>query len=163
LIFTKNCLTKVLYASRVNLPTQFVVRLGEIKMSEDKKLAEKLTRVYLKIRDKKAQLSSDYKKQEEDLNQKLDKVKAALLDYCKEQGLESVKTSEGLFYRSVKTRYWTSDWEAMHKFVMEHDVPEFLEKRLNQTNVKTFLEENPETVPMGLNVDSEYIISVRKK
>ena len=132
-------------------------------MSEDKKLAEKLTRVYLKIRNKKAQLSSDYKKQEDDLNQKLDKVKAALLDYCKEQGLESVKTSEGLFYRSVKTRYWTSDWEAMHKFVMEHDVPEFLEKRLNQTNVKTFLEENPETVPMGLNVDSEYIISVRKK
>ena len=132
-------------------------------MSEDKKLAEKLTRVYLKIRDKKAQLSSDFKKQEEDLNQKLDKVKTALLDYCKEQGLESVKTSEGLFYRSVKTRYWTSDWEAMHKFVMEHDVPEFLEKRLNQTNVRTFLEENPETVPKGLNVDSEYIISVRKK
>jgi|TARA_Y100000385_G_scaffold97185_1_gene100563 hypothetical protein len=132
-------------------------------MSEDKKLAEKLTRVYLKIRDKKAQLSSDFKRQEEDLNQKLDKVKAALLDYCKEQGLESVKTSEGLFYRSVKTRYWTSDWEAMHQFVMEHEVPEFLEKRLNQTNVKTFLEENPETVPKGLNVDSEYIISVRKK
>ena len=132
-------------------------------MSEDKKLAEKLTRVYLKIRDKKAQLSSDFKRQEEDLNQKLDKVKAALLDYCKEQGLESVKTSEGLFYRSVKTRYWTSDWEAMHQFVMEHDVPEFLEKRLNQTNVRTFLEENPETVPKGLNVDSEYIISVRKK
>ena len=128
-------------------------------MSEDKKLAEKLTRVYLKIRDKKAQLSSDFKRQEEDLNQKLDKVKAALLDYCKEQGLESVKTSEGLFYRSVKTRYWTSDWEAMHQFVMEHEVPEFLEKRLNQTNVKTFLEENPETVPKGLNVDSEYIIS----
>ena len=132
-------------------------------MSEDKKLAEKLTRVYLKIRDKKAQLSSDFKRQEEDLNQKLDKVKAALLDYCKEQGLESVKTSEGLFYRSVKTRYWTSDWEAMHQFVMEHELPEFLEKRLNQTNVKTFLEENPETVPKGLNVDSEYIISVRKK
>ena len=132
-------------------------------MSEDKKLAEKLTRVYLKIRDKKAQLSSDFKRQEEDLNQKLDKVKAALLDYCKEQGLESVKTSEGLFYRSVKTRYWTSDWEAMHQFVMEHEVPEFLEKRLNQTNVRTFLEDNPETVPKGLNVDSEYIISVRKK
>ena len=110
-----------------------------------------------------AQLSSDFKKQEEDLNQKLDKVKAALLDYCKEQGLESVKTSEGIFYRSVRTRYWTSDWEAMHQFVMEHEVPEFLEKRLNQTNVRTFLEENPETVPKGLNVDSEYIISVRKK
>ena len=132
-------------------------------MSEDKKLAEKLTRVYLKIRDKKAQLSAEFKKQEDDLNQQLDQVKAALLNYCKEQGLESVKTSEGIFYRSVKTRYWTSDWEAMHQFGMEHNVPGFLEKRLNQTNVRTFLEDNPETVPKGLNVDSEYIISVRKK
>jgi hypothetical protein len=132
-------------------------------MSEDRKLAEQLTRVYLKIRDKKAQLSAEFKAAEDDLNQQLDQVKTALLGYCKEQGLESVKTSEGIFYRSVKTRYWTSDWEAMHQFVMEHNVPEFLEKRLNQTNVRTFLEENPETIPKGLNVDSEYIISVRKK
>ena len=132
-------------------------------MSEEEKLAEKLTRVYLKIRDKKAQLSAEFKKQEDDLNQQLDKVKGALLDYCKDNGLESVKTSEGIFYRSVKTRYWTSDWEAMHKFVLEHGVPEFLEKRLNQTNVRVFLEDNPDLVPKGLNVDSEYIISVRKK
>ena len=131
-------------------------------MSEEEKLAEKLTRVYLKIRDKKAQLSAEFKKQEDDLNQQLDKVKVALLDYCKDNGLESVKTSEGIFYRSVKTRYWTSDWEAMHQFVMEHGVPEFLDKRLNQTNVKQFLEENPDLMPKGLNVDSEYVISVRK-
>jgi hypothetical protein len=133
-------------------------------MSEvDDGLAQKLTRVYLKIRDEKARVSAEFKKKEDDLNQQLDKVKAALLDFCKEQGVDSVKTSEGLFYRSVKTRYWTSDWEAMHHFVMEHNVPEFLEKRLNQTNVKAFLEENPDVVPKGLNVDSEYIISVRKK
>jgi|TARA_R110000787_G_scaffold18957_6_gene57450 hypothetical protein len=132
-------------------------------MGEDKKLAEKLTRVYLKIRERKAQLSIDFKQQEKELTRQLDKVKAALLGYCKEQGAESVKTSEGIFYRSVRTRYWTSDWEAMHQFVMEHDVPEFLEKRLNQTTVRTFLEENPDAIPKGLNVDSEYVISVRKK
>ena len=51
----------------------------------------------------------------------------------------------------------------MYKFIAEQEVPEFLEKRLNQGNVKQFLEENPESVPPGLNVDSEYIISVRKK
>lgn len=126
-------------------------------------LAEKLTRVYLKIRDEKSKLSAEYKEKEASLNQQMDKVKTALLDYCKEHGVESVKTSEGLFYRSVKTRYWTSDWEQMHKFVLEHEVPEFMEKRLNQANVKTFLEENPDIVPKGLNVDSEYTISVRKK
>jgi len=126
-------------------------------------LAQKLTKVYLKIREEKARLSAEFKKKEDDLNQQLDRVKVALLDYCKEQGVDSVKTSEGLFYRSVKTRYWTSDWEAMHHFIMEHNVPEFMEKRLNQTNVKAFLEENPDVVPKGLNVDSEYVISVRKK
>ena len=132
-------------------------------MSDDKGLAEKLTRVYLKIRNKKAEVSAEFKKQDDELTRQLDKVKGALLDYCKEQGVESVKTSVGLFYRSVKTRYWTSDWESMYKFILEHDVPEFFEKRLNQTCVRQFLEENPDTVPKGLNTDSEYVISVRKK
>ena len=96
-------------------------------------------------------------------NVEVDSFYGLLVDYCKEHGVESVRTAEGLFYRTVKQRYWTSDWEAMHKFVMEHSVPEFFEKRLNQTNVKQFLEENPDLVPKGLNVDSEYTISVRKK
>jgi hypothetical protein len=51
----------------------------------------------------------------------------------------------------------------MFKFIKEHDVPEFFEKRLNQTHVREFLEDNPDLVPMGLNVDSEYVVSVRKK
>jgi hypothetical protein len=51
----------------------------------------------------------------------------------------------------------------MYKFVLENEVPEFFDKRLNQTNVKQYLEENPEKVPKGLQVDSEYVISVRKK
>ena len=122
-----------------------------------------LTRVFLKIKEKLSMLSAEFKETDEDLRSQQDKIKQALLDHCKEHDVESVRTSEGLFYRTTKTRYWTSDWEHMYKFVKEHDVPEFLEKRLNQTNVKQFLEENPECVPQGLNVDSEYIISIRKK
>jgi hypothetical protein len=86
-----------------------------------------------------------------------------LLDYCKENEVESFRTAAGLCYRSVKKRFWTSDWESMHKFVLEHQVPEFLTKSLNQTNVQQFLEDNPDLLPPGLNVDSEYVISVRKK
>lgn len=132
-------------------------------MSDEKVSVEKLTRIYIKIRDKRAQLSAKFKEEDEGLKAQQDKVKRALLDYCKEQDVESVRTSAGLFYRSVKKRYWTSDWESMHKFILEHEVPEFLDKRLNQTNVKQFLEENPDLLPPGLNVDSEYAISVRKK
>ena len=123
---------------------------------------EKLTRVYIKMRDAKAKLAAEFKEKEDALTAQMDQVKGALLDYCKEHEVESVRTASGLVYRTMRTRYWTSDWEAMHRFVVENNVPEFLEKRLNQTIVKSFLEENPEIVPPGINADSEYTITVRK-
>jgi len=124
---------------------------------------EKLVKAYIKIRDQRSELTAEYKEKEKVLSDKGDKIKRALLDHCKEHNVESVRTSEGVFFRSVRQRYWTSDWEQMYMFVKEHDVPEFFEKRLNQTNVRQFLEENPDLVPKGLNVDSEYTVSVRKK
>jgi hypothetical protein len=125
--------------------------------------AERLTRVFHKIKDKRAELAAEFKEKDDKLSSQLEEVKKALLDFCKEQGLDSVRTSEGMFYRSTKVRYWTSDWESMHNFVLEHRAPELFEKRLNQSNMKQFLEENPELVPKGLNVDSEYVITVRRK
>jgi len=124
---------------------------------------EKLTKVYLKIRDKRSELAAQYKEEDDKLQEQLDRVKRALLDHCKEHEVDSVRTAAGLFYRTIKKRYWTSDWDSMHRFIMEHQVPEFFEKRLNQSAVKQFLEENPDALPPGLNVDSEYVISVRKK
>ena len=124
---------------------------------------EKLTNAYIKIRDKRAELSSKFKEEDEHLVTQLNKVKAALLDYGKTQNVESVRTNAGLVYRSTRSRYWTSDWESMYKFILEHQVPEFFDKRLNQTTVRQFLEENPDVLPAGLNVDSEFTISVRRK
>ena len=132
-------------------------------MSDTTVSVEKLTRIYIKIRDKRAEISANFNAEDDNLKAQQDKVKRALLDHCKEHNVESVRTSEGLFYRSIKKRYWTSDWDSMNKFILTNEVPEFYEKRLNQTVVKQFLEENPDTVPPGLNVDSEYAISVRKK
>ena len=141
----------------------YVPLVKERVMSEGKSTAEQLTKVYLKIKDKRSELSAAFKEEDGKLTEQMDKVKKALLEYCKEQGVDSVKTSAGLFYRSAKTRYWTSDWSNMHEFVLEHEAPELLDKRLNQANMKQFLEENPDLVPKGLNVDSEYVVSVRRK
>ena len=124
---------------------------------------DKLVNAYTKIRDKRSELTSKYKEEEGKLREQQDRVKLALLEYCKEHEVDSLRTASGLFYRTVKQRYWTSDWESMHKFIMDNEVPEFFEKRLNQTHVRQFIEENPDLVPAGLNVDSEYAISVRKK
>ena len=111
--------------------------------------AEKMTSAYIKIRAERSALSAKFKAEDDKLVRQQDVLKRALLDYCENHGLESVRTSAGLFFRSTKTKYWTSDWEAMHKFILEHNVPEFLDKRLNTSNIKQFLEENPNTVPDG--------------
>ena len=124
---------------------------------------EKLVKVYLKMNGKLSEIKAAYEAEEKALKEQMVKVKSALLAYCKEQNVESVRTGEGLFYRGVTTRYWTNNWEEMGKFIVEHGVPELLEKRLHQGNMKQFLEEHPEVLPPGLNVDSEYTITVRKK
>ena len=47
--------------------------------------AEKLTAVYLKIKDTRAKLSADFKEKDAELVEQLDKVKRALLDYRSEE------------------------------------------------------------------------------
>jgi hypothetical protein len=54
---------------------------------------EQLTRVYIKIRDEKARVSREFKEKEAELKDNLNKVKGALLDYCKQEGVESVRTT----------------------------------------------------------------------
>jgi phage pi2 protein 07 len=104
-----------------------------------------------------------YEAQEKALKEKMATVKGALLEHCKAHNVDSVRTGEGLFYRTVKRDYWTSDWDSMRKFIVEHKVPELLHERIHQTNMKQFLEEHPDLLPPGLNVDSEYTITVRRK
>jgi hypothetical protein len=89
-------------------------------------------------------------------------VKTAILDHMKEIGAESLRTEAGIVYRTVRTTYSTSDWESMNKFILEHGVPELLEKRLHQTNTKAFLEEHPDMLPPGLNANMEYSVTIKR-
>jgi hypothetical protein len=124
---------------------------------------DRLVSVYVKIRDKKNELAATFAEQEKELDGKLDKIKQALLEHCKATGTESVKTASGTFWRTQKKRFWTSDWDAMNRFIVENEAVDLLEKRIHQGNMKQFLEENPEVLPPGLNADSEYSITVRRK
>ena len=131
-------------------------------MSDEVK-PDRLAKAYLRIRAERSLLSAEFKEKDGELIRQIDRIKQAMLEHCEVHNAESVRTSEGLFFRSTKTKYWTSDWDAMHKFVIEHKVPQFFDKRLNQTNIREFLEENPNLVPDGLEVEKELTISVRKK
>ena len=123
----------------------------------------KLTRTYIKIRDKRNEVKAAFDEEYERLSEQQDLIKQKLMDHCKEHGVESVKTGAGLFYRTTKTKYWTNDWEQMHQFILEHEAPELLERRVSQKAIAQYLEENPDKLPKGLNSVTEYTINVRKK
>ena len=124
---------------------------------------EKLVKAYLKIKAAREELTKKFEEQNEDLERQMRKIKSALLDHCKANNADSIRTTEGLFYRTVKRNYWTNDWEAMNAFIVENNAPQLLGKRIHQTNMKEFLEENPDLLPPGLNVDSEYVLTIRRK
>jgi hypothetical protein len=124
--------------------------------------ANKLSKIYLKIRDAREKLSQDYAVADKELQEQLELVESQLLDICKQVGAESIKTPAGTVMRRVATRYWTNDWETMYSFIKENDAVGLLERRISQTNMKQFLEENPNLFPPGMLIDSTYKITVRR-
>ena len=123
---------------------------------------DQLVKVYIKIRDARDEVIRKAKEQEEELNAQLAIIEQEILEICKSTNADSIKTKHGLAMRSVKSRFWTSDWERFYDFMFEHNAPDLLEKRIHQSNMKQFLEENPDLHPAGLNVDRTYAITVRR-
>jgi hypothetical protein len=122
----------------------------------------KLSSIYLKIRDARSALKVQYEEEDKQLEAQMDVIEAKLLDICKATDADSIKTQAGTVMRRVATRYWTNDWDSMYEFVKENDAYGLFEKRISQTNMKQFLEENPDKFPKGMLLDSAYKITVRR-
>ena len=125
--------------------------------------AEQLVTVYIKMRDALVKLQREFDEKESAIKAQQDIVTQALLEMCKEMGAEGLRTPAGSVFKTIKTRYWTSDWGSMKQFIKDNDALDLMEQRVHQTNMKTFLEENPTLMPPGMNVDSRYSITVRRK
>ena len=115
-------------------------------------------RIHSKIKAKIEQFDAQIAKLEEQRTE----VRLAIKDRMKAQGLKTVNTDSGTVSLVTKTRYNTQDWDSFKTFALEHQVVDLLEKRIAQTNMATFLEENPGLLPPGLNSVTEFDIRVTK-
>lgn len=125
----------------------------------DEPNVEQLTRVYVKIRDKRRELA----KQDEKLKEQLDAVSQQLLEICKAQGAATIRTAHGTVSRRTTKNYWTSDWDSFYKFIKEHDAFSLMFQRINSANMSQFLEENPDVLPPGLNAEVAQTIVITKR
>jgi len=130
-------------------------------MNTDKSV-EEMVAAYRKIREAISEKEEAHKADISGLREQLDIVSYALLGVCNSLQADSLRTAAGTVSRRVNTRYWTTDWERMYEFIRENDVPFLLEQRIHNGNMKQFLDENPDSLPIGLQADRKFVIQVRK-
>lgn len=123
---------------------------------------DKLVHIYIKMRDARKGLLSDYERKDKEIEEQMDLISSELLAICKTTNADSIKTKHGTVIRSIKERFWTSDFGALYETILKYKAPELLEKRVAQANMKQFLEEHPEGHPPGLNVDRQFTVVVRR-
>ena len=121
--------------------------------------ADKLAKVYVKIRDKRRALE----KEAAELKEKEDILSQEMLEICKAQGAQTIRTPYGTISRRVTKNYWTSDWDSFFKFVKEHDAFSVMFRRINSDSMAQFLEENPDLLPPGLNADVTQTVVITKR
>jgi hypothetical protein len=117
---------------------------------------DKLVAIHAKIKAKQAKLDKELA----ELEEQREEIRLAIKDQMKALGLTSVRTSSGTVSLMKSTRYNTQDWDSFKAFVLEHQVVDLLEKRIAQSNMAQFLEENPGVVPPGLNSVTGFDIRV---
>jgi len=124
---------------------------------------DKLAKAYIKMRDARSVIKREWEEKDKEIQAQMDLIEQALLDLCKDLNTNTLGTSHGTVIRSVKSRYWTNDWDSMYRFIKEHGAYGLLEKRIQQTHMKEFLQENPDVYPEGLNVENQFTVVVRRK
>ena len=121
--------------------------------------AEKLVAVYQKMTAKMSELE----REQDAIKEQRKMVQNQLLEILKESGAEAMRTQYGTFYRTIRPSYTTTDWDSMYKFMVDHNAFHLMQQRIHSTNMKNFLEENPELLPPGLSSLSSYTIGVKKR
>lgn len=122
-----------------------------------------LTAAFMAIRAERERLATNFKREDEDLKSQQVVLEQEMLRLCSEQGADSIRTPNGTVMRGIKNRFHVLDWDVFHEFVLEHRVPQLLQKRVHESNFEEFMSgREKEGLPPGINVAREYTITVRK-
>lgn len=121
-----------------------------------------LCKVYVRIRAKKADITKAYEAEVAELDGHLDKLAATMKDKLAEAGAKSIKTEHGTVYATTKTRFYPMDFGAFGDWIVKNNAIDLLEKRVAQTNMAKWLEENPTNPPPGVQAETVMTVTVRK-
>ena len=118
--------------------------------------------VYIKLRDKKAQMKAAFDAEVSPINDKLAKLEAKLMEVFNNTGMDSVKTEFGTAYTVNRTTASVADREIFMDYVKNNEEWSLLEVRVSKTAVDQFREANDNEIPPGVNLRVERVVNVRR-
>ena len=122
-----------------------------------------LVNAYVEIHNAREILNHKFEEEDGALKTDLTQIEAALLSICNALNVDSLKTDHGTAMRQLSERYYCKEWDTFKDFIRENDALDLFERRVHQTNLKTFLTEHEsEGLPPGLEVQREFKIVVRR-
>mgnify|MGYP000235702014 FL=1 len=117
--------------------------------------------LYIKMRDKKAQMKAEFDASVAPLNEKMEKLEAKLLDVFNKTGMDSVKTEFGTAYTTTRVTASVADRDIFMTHVRENDDWALLEVRASKSAVEQYRENNND-LPPGISMREERVVNIRR-
>jgi phage host-nuclease inhibitor protein Gam len=117
--------------------------------------------LYIKMRDKKAELKAEFDAKVAPLNEKMDKLEAKLLDVFNQTGMDSVKTESGTAYTTTRVTASVADKDVFMTHVRENDDWGLLEVRASKTAIEQYRSVHDD-IPPGISMREERVVNVRR-
>lgn len=125
----------------------------------------KITKAYVAIRDKRAEIKKAFDTEYADLGEKLERLQAELLRLMQAQNSDAIRTEFGTVYRQEEVKPSCSDWSALdawEKANPDINASDILEKRVSKKFITEYMENNDGALPPGISIYREYVARVRR-
>ena len=124
------------------------------------KLSEVVAK-YVELREKKANLKSEYDMQVAPIEAKMAKIEGKLLEVLDQTGGKSFRTPHGTAYVTVRTTASVADRETFFEFVKQNEEWPLMQVAVVKSAVEQYKSVNQE-LPPGINWREERVVNIRR-
>lgn len=123
---------------------------------------DRLVKVYVKMRDAKSEMTKRHDAEVAVLDEAMDKISVEFKRRALEQGTDGFKTDFGTVYLQTSLKSSCADWQIFYDWMQKENALDFLEKRISNGQIKTYMEEHEGALPPGISVFKEIEARVRR-
>lgn len=116
---------------------------------------------YIKLRDKKQAIEKLHQIETAKYNNAMEYIENKLLDVLNTNGAESLRTTAGTFYKSLRTSCKVEEWPLTLHYILEHQAYDLLEHRVSKVAAAAIAEDTGQPIP-GVQITQEVTVNIRR-